>query len=179
MMMSAIAEPVTASILFRQQRAQIDLLVEAAQGLAGTHDMSEETQSLLEQIVRICLHAPSMVRDLWEWGLEQAKAGRIQNRPLAGKALRDELSNWLDLLGMIYQSAGASAAAGYPIPGAEELLTAEDELAAIAKEVNQAWPIEELPPPAASIGLSYQELRRLADHPPVEGDWPEEDFDRV
>jgi hypothetical protein len=178
MTMSTVAEPLTANLLYRQQRAQIDLVHEAEQQLAKYRETNEQAQALLEQVVRMCLHAPAMLRDLWDWLLQQDRAGRLRDRPLVGKDLRDQFCDWLDLLDLMHQRAGMSEAAGYPIQGAKELLGAADEVAAIAQEVNQAWPIEELPPPAASTGLSYQQLRSLADQPPAVGDWPEEDFDR-
>jgi hypothetical protein len=178
MTMSTVAEPLTASILYRRQRAQIDLLQEAARQVSEHRKMDEETQSLLEQSVRIGLHAPAMMRDLWEWSLQREQAGRLRDRWLAGKDIRDQLCHWLERLELIHQSTRTSEAAGYPVAGADELLGAADELAVLAREVNQTWPLEEMPPPAASTGLSYEELRSLADHPPAGPDWPEEDFDR-
>lgn len=174
--------PLSESILFRDQQKTLDLLEAAAKEWAeraARHEqLNDETANLLSQMTLLCLRGPDVMRELWEWGLQQEREGRLRNRPMAGKELRDQLCNWLELLDLIHQSARASEAAGYPIQGAEELLGAADELAAIGKEVNQTWPVEELLPPAASIGLSYQQLRSLADHPPAVGDWPEEDFDR-
>jgi hypothetical protein len=175
--MSILAEPLTRSVLFRLPLAQLRLIQEAAEQLAEQQGANEETQSLLEQVVRLCLHAPALVRDLWEWSQHQEQVGRLRDRVAAGKELRDQLCDWLDLFDMLDARARASAAAGYPIPGAELLLDTADQMAAIARDVNQAWSLEELPP-AASIGLSYEELRRLADRPPASGEWPDEDFDR-
>jgi hypothetical protein len=176
--MSTVAEPLTGSILYRQQRAQLDLLEEAVQELAKHQELNEESQSVLEQVVRILLHESGTVRDLWEWCQERELAGRLRNRSVGAQSLRDLLSAWLDLLTTIHNSALKCEAAGYPIRGAEDLPNAADEMAAIGREVNRAWPIEELPPPPASTGLSYQELRRLADLPTPVREWPEEDFDR-
>jgi hypothetical protein len=174
--MPAIAEPVSKSLLFDQQSRQLDLLQDAASQLAR-RPSNEEAISLLEQMIRICVHAPQMWRDLWEWAREQEQTGRIVNRPMAGKVLRDQLCRWMTLLDVMHENAVACEGAGHPIRGAEELLKAADELGAIGQEVNQTWPIEELPEPHAPTGLSYAELRSAGDRFPAASDWPDEDFD--
>src|SRR2546423_267685 len=55
--MSAVVEPLTASMLYRQQRTQIDLLEEAARQLGQHREMNEEAESLLGQIVRMSLRS--------------------------------------------------------------------------------------------------------------------------
>ena len=173
--MPAIAEPVQKSLLFDQQSRQLGLLQDAASQLAR-RPSNEEAISLLEQMIRICVLAPQMWRDLWGWALEQEQTGRMVNRPMAGKVLRDQLCHWMTLLDAMHENAVACEGAGHPIRGAEELLKAADELGAIGQEVNQVWPIEELPESKASTGPSYAELRGAGDRFPAAGDWPDEDF---
>ena len=173
--MPAVAEPVSESLFFSRQALQLDLLRQAAAKLARQRLSDEEAKPVLEQMVRIGLDAPRMMRDLWTWALQQDEAGRIQNRPIAGQVVRERFCGWLDLLDLIHQTTCTSEQHGFPIPGAEDLRRAADELGAMAQEVNQAWPIEELPEPDSSTGVPYPDLRRFADQP-VANEWPDDDF---
>jgi hypothetical protein len=181
--MPAVVVPMSKSVLFKRQAMELDLLHQAAQQLNEAAQMyaqprlsNEESKNILEQMVRICLGAPRMLRDLWEWMVGQDSAGNVQNRALAGKDIRESLCAWLDTLDVIHKDALTAGLHGYAIHGTADLQSAADEIAAIGQQVNQTWPIEELPEPEASTMLSYEQLRKLADQPIV-SQWPDEDFD--
>jgi hypothetical protein len=171
----AVAEPLSGSLLFRNLSIQFDLLEKSARELQAPLS-DKKTTSLLEQMIRVCVAAPEMWRELWEWAQEQDQTGQIIDRPIAGKVLRDQLAYWMTLLSVMHDKVSACEQEGNRIRGTDELLTAADELGAIGREVNQTWPIEEIPPPNSSVGISYAELRKAGESFPAAGEWPDEEF---
>jgi hypothetical protein len=170
--------PLSASILYRHQQNALDLLEEKVKEwakLSARNDrLSLEAAGLLAQMVLICLRSPDLMRDIWEWAKEEELAGRLRDREHAGGELREGLKGWLELVAVFRQAAKRAAAESYPVRGADELETAEEQLRAILQEVNEAWPPPERGAPPA---LSYEELRALADRFPPPPKWYEEEQD--
>jgi hypothetical protein len=168
--------PLSASILYRNQQNALDLLEEKVKEwaeLAARNDrLSREAAGLLTQMVLICLRSPGLMRDLWEWAKAEELAGRLRDRQQAGEELREELQGWLELVAVFREAAKRAEAESYPIRGADELETAEEQLGAILQDVNETWPPLErgAPPP-----LSYDELHGLADRFPPPAPWHEEE----
>ena len=166
------------SILYRNLQTTVVLLEAAAKEWAEraqrNEQLNDESASLISQMVLICLRAPELMRDLWEWGKAEAQAGRLGETQGAGDDLRERLGAWLDLLGLIQSAAKACEAEGYPLSGAAELEGAADELRTILQEVSEAWPPQE---PGATPPLPYEDLRALADRFPPPAHWYEEKGD--
>jgi hypothetical protein len=172
--MPATEAPLSASILYRDQRKTAELLEAAAKEWARYDQPSAEAADLLAQMIVICLRGPEMMRDLWDWARAAERAGWVRDREEGGEVLRDQFENWLRLLQATQQAAAAYEGAGFPVSGAEELKGAADQLREILGELNEAWPPQELrrTPP-----LSYEELSELADRFPPPPAWWEEEFD--
>ncbi len=175
--MSTVTAPFSASILYRDMQKTVDLLEAAAKEWAKraqrNERLTEQSASLLAQMVRICLRSPGMVRDLWEWARAEEQAGRVRDRQRAGDYFRERLGGWLSLVTLLQSAAKGCEAEGHPISGADGLAGAAEELRAILQEVNEAWPPRE---PGATP-LPYEELRALADLFPPPARWYEEQGD--
>jgi hypothetical protein len=176
--MPTTTTPLSGSILYRNLQNTVDLLEAAvkewAERAKRNEQLNDESASLLAQMVRICLRAPDMMRDVWEWGKAEELAGRLRDRQQAGDDLRERLGAWLQLLALIHRAAGLCEAEGYPLSGAAELDGAADEMRAVLQEVNEIWPPQE---PNTTPPLSYEELRSLADRFPPPPQWYEEKDD--
>jgi hypothetical protein len=176
--MPATTSPLSGSILYQNERKTVDLLDGAAKEWAARaargEQLNDETASLLAQMVRICLRAPDLMHDLWEWSKAEELATRLRDRQRAGEDLRERLEGWLQLLVLIQEAASRAEAAGYPVSGADKLADAADAMRSILQEVNETWLPRE---PRATPPLSYDELRSLADRFPPPAPWHEEKDD--
>jgi hypothetical protein len=166
------------SILYRNLQKTVVLLEAAAKEWAAraqrNEQLNEESASLISQMVLICLRAPELMRDLWEWAKVEAQAGRLGEKLRAGDDLRDRLGAWLELLNLIQSATKACEAEGFPLSGADELEGAAGELHVILREVDEAWAPAE---PSAIPPLPYEDLRALADRLPPPAHWYEEKGD--
>jgi hypothetical protein len=173
--MPTATAPLARSILVRDQQQILGLLEEAAEELARATPhgrVNGEAVGLLAQMVLLCLRAPEMMHDLWQWVKGEEAAGRLPDRTEATAVLGEQFENWLARLDVVRQAAGAAQAAGHPITGAGELERAAAELRTILLEIEEAWPAQEQRPTPA---LPYDQLRRLAERHPPPPEWYEEE----
>src|SRR5262249_2965058 len=95
---------------------QLDLLEKSARELQKPLS-DNEAISLLEQMIRVCVRAPEMWRGLWNWAIELDQTGKMIDRPMGGKVLRDQLAYWMTLLSAMHERVSACEQAGYHIRG--------------------------------------------------------------
>jgi hypothetical protein len=176
--MATAASSLSGNLLYRHLGKTVELLEAAARKWARKaqrgETLDDQAAELLRQMTLLCLRAPELMRAVWEWGKAEDRAGRLRNRRKAGEILRDQLGDWLRLLGLIRQATTASAADGFPIKGAAKLSGAAAEMRATVREVVQTWLRKR---PIAKASLKYKQLERLADRLSAPAQWYEEDGD--
>jgi hypothetical protein len=174
--MPAAVKPVSGSLLMREQAQQFHLVREALEESKGLPWPSKEAADALEQLTRVCLRVPEMLRDCWGWVRGQVQDASPSRRIEAGEAMRTVLGNWLELLDAVRAATQKPLDSEPAVPGTEELLAAGDELCAIGQEVNQLCPLDEVPPPGTKLNLPYAELAERARRNPPPPEWYGEDF---
>jgi hypothetical protein len=172
-----VAEPLARSPLFRTLDSAVASLRQMDDSSTVSPNGAASSVRNLEDAIAFCRTLPGLIERLCESIASDAAHGRFAEagQPVVAAQLRSFFENCGALFDGLGQEAATLIAQGFPIAGAEELVEAHRQIEESRRRLLEAHPDLDAPPPPS--GLSYQDLRRAAEHNPPPPEWFAEDLD--
>lgn len=107
-------------LLFRLYRGQVEALRTTVESWKVEHDHAMIARSA-EDLVRLCLHAPAIVKELWSKTFAKLRDGAVEDHNEIRRELWTLIENILKILSAARDLAHGSAQKGYLVAGISDL----------------------------------------------------------